>query len=55
MNLAIFNPEQALDSFFDTKPFFRFHRTLEEQSIVLTRVNVIEKDDAFHLEAENHA
>ena len=55
MNLATFNPEQALDSFFDTKRFFRFPRTLEEQSIVLTKVNVIEKDDAFHLEAENHA
>ena len=54
MNLATFNPEQALDSFFDTKRFFRFPRTLEEQSIVLTKVNVIEKDDAFHLEAENH-
>lgn len=52
MNLVTFNPEQALDSFFDTDPFFGFPRPHEEQPTVLPKVNVIEKDDAFHLEAE---
>lgn len=52
MNLVTFNPEQALDSFFDTDRFFGFPRTHEEQPTVLPKVNVIEKDDAFHLEAE---
>jgi HSP20 family protein len=32
--------------------FFRFPRTQEEQPTVLPRVNLIKKDDAFHLEAE---
>jgi len=52
MNLVTFNPEQALDSFFDTDRFFGFPKTHEEQPAVLPKVNVIEKDDAFHLEAE---
>lgn len=52
MNLVTFNPEQALDSFFDTDRFFGFPRTHGEHPTVLPKVNVIEKDDAFHLEAE---
>ena len=52
MNLVTFNPEQALDSFFDTDRFFGFPRVHGEQPTVLPKVNVIEKDDAFHLEAE---
>jgi HSP20 family molecular chaperone IbpA len=32
--------------------FFRFPRTQEEQPTVLPKVNLIKKDDAFHLEAE---
>jgi len=52
MNLVTFNPEQALDSFFDTDRFFGFPREHGEQPTVLPKVNVIEKDDAFHLEAE---
>ena len=52
MNLVTFNPEQALDSFFDTDRFFGFPRAHGEHPTVLPKVNVIEKDDAFHLEAE---
>ena len=52
MNLVTFNPEQALDTFFDTDRFFGFPRTHGEQPTVLPKVNVIEKDEAFHLEAE---
>jgi HSP20 family protein len=52
MNLVTFNPEQALDRFFDTDRFFGFPRTHGEHSTVLPKVNVIEKDEAFHLEAE---
>ena len=52
MNLITFNPEQALDSFFDTDRFFGFPRANLENPTVLPKVNVIEKDEAFHLEAE---
>ncbi len=52
MNLVTFNPEQALDKFFDTDRFFGFPRTHGEQPTVLPKVNVIEKEEAFHLEAE---
>jgi HSP20 family protein len=52
MNLVTFNPEQALDRFFDTDQFFGFPRTHGEQPTVLPKVNVIEKEEAFHLEAE---
>jgi len=52
MNLVTFNPEQALDRFFDTDRFFGFPRTKWDQPTVLPKVNVIEKDEAFHLEAE---
>jgi HSP20 family molecular chaperone IbpA len=43
---------KLLDSFFDTDRFFGFLRTHEEQPTVLPKVNVIEKDDAFHLKVE---
>jgi hypothetical protein len=46
MSLVTFSPEQALDS------FYGFPRTHEEQSTVLTKANMVEKDDVFHLEAE---
>ncbi len=46
MNLVTFNPEQALDRFFE------FPRAEWDQPTVLPKVNVIEKDEAFHLEAE---
>ncbi len=52
MNLVTLNPEQALDRFFDTDRFFGFPRAHGEQPTVLPKVNVIEKDEAFHLEAE---
>lgn len=52
MNLVTFNPEQTLDRFFDTDRFFGFPRLDGNQSTVLPKVNVIEKDEAFHLEAE---
>jgi HSP20 family molecular chaperone IbpA len=53
MSLVTFNQEQALDSFFDTDRFFGVPRTHEEQPTVLPKVNVIKKNDAFYLEAEN--
>jgi HSP20 family protein len=52
MNLITFNPEQALDSFFDTDRFFGFPRANLGHPTVLPKVNVIEKDEAFHIEAE---
>jgi HSP20 family protein len=52
MNLVTFNPERALDQLFDTDRFFGFPRENGEQAVVLPKVNVIEKEDAFHLEAE---
>jgi HSP20 family protein len=52
MNLLTFNSEQDLNIYFDTDWFFLFPRTHEEQPTVQLKVNVIEKDDAFHLEAE---
>ena len=59
MNLVTFNPEQTLDSFFDTDRFFGFPRAnLDhpranlDHPTVLPKVNVIEKDEAFHIEAE---
>ena len=52
MNLVTFNPEQALDRFFDTDQFFGFPRTHGEQPTVLPKVNVVETEEAFHLEAE---
>ncbi len=52
MSLVTFNPEQALDRFFDTDRFFGFPQAHGEQPTILPKVNVIEKDEAFHLEAE---
>ena len=52
MNLVTFNPEQTLDSFFDTDRFFGFPRGNLDDPTVLPKVNVIEKDEAFHIEAE---
>ena len=52
MNLITFNPEQALDSLFDSDRFFGFHRANLEHPVVLPKVNVVEKDEAFYLEAE---
>jgi len=54
MNLVTFNPEQALDRFFDTDRFFGFPRAnlFHDHPTVLPKINVIEKDEAFHIEAE---
>ena len=54
MNLATFNPEQALDRFFDTDRLFGFPRAnlFHDHPTVLPKINVIEKDEAFHIEAE---
>ena len=52
MNLVTFNPEQNLDSFFDTDRFFGFPRANLDHATVLPKVNVVEKDEAFYLEAE---
>jgi HSP20 family protein len=52
MNLVTFNPEQTLDSFFDTDRFFGFPKANLDNPIALPKVNVVEKDEAFYLEAE---
>jgi HSP20 family protein len=52
MNLVTFNPEQPLDRFFDTDQFFRFPIIHGEQPTMLPKVNVIEKDEEFYMEAE---
>ncbi len=54
MSLVTFNSEQALDRFLDTAPFFGFPQTnrSHDHSTVLPRVNIIETDEAFCLEAE---
>ena len=54
MNLVTFNPEQALDRFFDTDRLFGFPRAnlFHDHPTVLPKINVIEKDEAFHIEAE---
>ena len=54
MNLATFNPEQALDRFFDPDRLFGFPRAnlFHDHPTVLPKINVIEKDEAFHIEAE---
>jgi HSP20 family protein len=52
MNLVTFNSDQTLDSFFDTDRFFGFPRANQDHLIALPKVNVVEKDEAFYLEAE---
>ena len=52
MNLVTFNPEQNLESFFETDKFFGFPRANLDHPIALPKVNVVEKDEAFYLEAE---
>ncbi|MZG31363.1 MAG: Hsp20/alpha crystallin family protein [Nitrospinae bacterium] len=52
MNLVTFNPEHVLDRFFDTDRYFGFPKVTGDHSSIMPRVNVIEKDEAFHLEAE---
>lgn len=52
MNLITFNPEQTLDRIFDTDRFFGFPRANLDNPTVLPKVNVVEKDEAFYLEAE---
>jgi HSP20 family protein len=52
MNLVTFNPEKELDSFFDTDSYFGFPRIQAEQSSVLPKVNIVEKEEAFYLYAE---
>ena len=52
MTLVTFNPEQALDRFFDNDPFSGFPKAHWDHPTALPKVNVIEKDDAFYLEAE---
>jgi HSP20 family protein len=52
MSLITYNPEHTLDNFFDTDRFFGFPRANLGNYTVMPKVNVVEKDDAFHLEAE---
>ena len=52
MNLVAFNPEAELDSFFDTDIYFVFPRVHAEHSSVLTKFNIVEKEEAFYLNAE---
>lgn len=54
MNLVTFNPEETLDRFFDTNRFFDFPQAsmFRDTEATHPKVNVIEKDGAYHLEAE---
>ncbi len=55
MNLVTFNPEQTLeDSFFSSDRFFGFPRAnlFHDHEPAEPKVNVIEKDEAFHLVAQ---
>jgi HSP20 family protein len=52
MNLVTFNPEKHLDSFFDIDTFFGLPRSNVEDSSVLPKVNIVEKKEAFYLDAE---
>ena len=52
MNLVTFNPETELDSFFDKDSYFGFPRFRAEHSSVLPKVNIVEKEEAFYLNAE---
>jgi HSP20 family molecular chaperone IbpA len=52
MNLVFLKPEQDLNIYFDTDLLFRFPRIHKEQRTALPKVNVIENNDAFQLEAE---
>jgi HSP20 family protein len=52
MNLVTFNPKQNLDSFFNTDSFFGLPSVYGEHSSILPKVNVVEKEDGFYLDAE---
>jgi HSP20 family protein len=52
MNIATFNPEKDLDSLFDSDSFFGFPRLYGEYSTVLPKVNLVEKGEAYYLDAE---
>ncbi len=55
MNLVTLNPEHMLDRFFDTDRFLGFPRVNwlpDSPPPILPKVNVIEKDEAVHIEAE---
>lgn len=52
MNFVNFNPDQELNDFFDTDNYFGFPQVYAEHSSTLPKVNVVEKDKAFYLDAE---
>ena len=52
MNFVNFNPDQELNDFFDTDNYFGFPQVQAEHSSTLPKVNVVEKDKAFYLDAE---
>ena len=52
MNLVTFNPEHTLDRFFDTDRFFGFPHSNLSRFPVLPKINIIEKEEAFYIEAE---
>ena len=52
MNLVTFNPDHTLDRIFDTDRFFGFPPSNLGRFAVMPKVNVIEKDEAFYIEAE---
>ena len=53
MSLVTWQPEEALDNFFDTDRFFNVkpNRLYTEAETVVPRVNVTENQNFFHLEA----
>ena len=52
MSLVTWQPEEALDNFFDTDRFFNVKPNRGYTAPVVPRVNVTENENFFHLEAE---
>jgi len=54
MSLATWHTGNSFENFFDTEPFFvtKNNKWFAEEEILLPKVNVIENENSFHLEAE---
>ncbi len=54
MSLATWHTDNYFESFFDTEPFFstKNNKWFTDGESLLPKVNVIENDNSFHLEAE---
>ena len=54
MSLATWHTDNSFENFFDTEPFFvtKNNKWFANGESLLPKVNVIENDNSFHLEAE---